>query len=558
MKRLIFLSLLSVMLVGCTITPTIEASQSDSLSQPSTEVTTETPTVTTPTITTPTVTTPTITTPTETPTITTPTETPTITTPSEEPTTGEPSEEPNEPQNGMTSEVVKSEDLKYINTDSNNSMGYFSLPTTGNQKVLVVPVQFSGSPAWSDSMTTRLEKAFFGTQTDIGWESVKTYYNESSSGKLNISGELTDPLVLSITAQSAASSYGGDTVEDYVISSFYSTASTTLLNEYDQDNDGLVDATMFIYSNDYKGSGRGYSDAFWAWVWYLNNPSSSKPTVGTYMWASYEFLNDETNLEIDTHTLIHEFGHVLGLDDYYTYDSNGWDPVGTLEMQSYNTGDQGAYSKLTNGWNDITYINGEKANSGDKIAVEIDTTALKDGDIILINDSWNGHALDEYILVEYYTPQGLNEWATTSENTTYGNMYTESGLRIYHVDARLVKLNSSGRFVSYSDEIYNDSYTYFPGASNSYSWSYLDSPDSYDFKLNHLMQADVTSSSDSDHFENGGTASNSTLYNVGDKFAASSIFFSEGTKFNDGSEVGYSVEMLSKTTNTATVEIEKL
>ena len=63
------------------------------------------------------------------------------------------------------------------------------------------------------------------------------------------------------------------------------------------------------------------------------------------MWVSYDFVNDKyldfyNYNKLDTHTFVHESGHLLGLNDYYCYDTeNTWDPAGVLDMQSYNVGD---------------------------------------------------------------------------------------------------------------------------------------------------------------------------------------------------------------------------
>ncbi len=450
--------------------------------------------------------------------------------------------------------------FKNYTKDTNINIGFNTLDTTGNQKVLVVPVVFEGENDFTDNDIDRLNKSFFGTEADTGWESVKTYYEESSSNRLSLSGEVGATLYLDVSTSFAIANVKNgnvSAVSQYAISDLYKSYSKKTLQDYDLNGDGYVDSVAFIYSNNYD------YDEFWAYVDYTGEyPNEDKPTVCVYMWASYTFLND-SSLKIDTHTYIHEFGHILGLDDYYSYDQNGWDPSGSLEMQSHNVGDQGGYSKVTNGWNDVIYVNGKNSKSGDSINIEIDTTALKDGDLILINDKWNYSTLGEYILIEYYTPAGLNEYSASGVNEDYNIMYTESGLRIYHIDSRVCTIdvsNGFAEFVSYTDEIKNNDnqYYYFVGASNSVNRSYLSDENKGKFKLQQLMQANVTSKHDPNHFENGGMASNDTLYNVGDVFMASDTFFANETKFNSGNNVGYSVEMISKNTTSANVEITKL
>ena len=448
----------------------------------------------------------------------------------------------------------KAETLRYNVKDAQDSMGYYSLNTTGRQKLLVVPVQLRGATQWTSNMLSRLETAFFGTPDETNyWESVSSYYSKSSYEKLTLEGEVIDPIQLNYSV-SQLSSYNrfSDIISDYIVPAFDQQVDNQIKQEYDQDKDSYIDATIFVYSNPYDG------DAFWAWVWYLQdqNASISNPSVGNYMWASYEFMNDSGTNRIDAHTYIHETGHLLGSDDFYS--NEDYDPVGDLEMQSYNVGDMGAFSKFQFGWSTPYVINGSR----DIVELTIGTSSLY-SDAILINDNWNGSSLDEYLLIEYYTPTQNNQ--LDSENSYNGSrMYTKSGLRIYHVDARMAKLRktySGYSFVNYSDEINDDGYVYFPAASNlGKDWTYFDDPSLFEsYKLVSLMQSDVVRGvSGARHFKNNGTASNSTLFDINETFTANDTSFTNGINFNDGSLIGYSVTLISKNDTYATVRIEKI
>lgn len=448
----------------------------------------------------------------------------------------------------------KAETLRYNVKDAQDSMGYYSLNTTGRQKLLVVPVQLRGATEWTSNMLSRLETAFFGTPEETNyWESVSSYYSKSSYEKLTLVGEVIDPIQLNYSV-SQLSSYNrfSDIISDYIVPAFDQQVDNQIKQEYDQDKDSYIDATIFVYSNPYDG------DAYWAWVWYLQdeNASISNPSVGNYMWASYEFMNDSGTNRIDAHTYIHETGHLLGSDDFYS--NEDYDPVGNLEMQSYNVGDMGAFSKFQFGWSTPYVIDGSR----DVVELTIGTSSLY-SDAILINDNWNGSSLDEYLLIEYYTPTQNNQ--LDSENSYNGSrMYTKSGLRIYHVDARMAKLRktySGYSFVSYSDEINDDGFVYFPAASNlGKDWTYFDDPNLFEsYKLVSLMQSDVVRGvSGARHFKNNGTASNSTLFDINETFTANDTSFTNGTNFNDGSLIGYSVTLISKNDTYATVRIEKI
>ena len=448
----------------------------------------------------------------------------------------------------------KAETLRYNVKDAQDSMGYYSLNTTGRQKLLVVPVQLRGATQWTSNMLSRLESAFFGTPDETNyWESVSSYYSKSSYEKLTLEGEVIDPIQLNYSV-SQLSSYNrfSDIISDYIVPAFDQQVNNQIKQEYDQDKDSYIDATIFVYSNPYDG------DAYWAWVWYLQdqNASISNPSVGNYMWASYEFMNDSGTNRIDAHTYIHETGHLLGSDDFYS--NEDYDPVGDLEMQSYNVGDMGAFSKFQFGWSTPYVIDGSR----DVVELTIGTSSLY-SDAILINNNWNGSSLDEYLLIEYYTPIQNNQ--LDSENSYNGSrMYTKSGLRIYHVDARMAKLRktySGYSFVSYSDEINNDGYVYFPAASNlGADWTYFNDKSLFNsYKLVSLMQSDVVRGvSGARHFKNNGTASNSTLFDINETFTANDTSFTNGTNFNDGSLIGYSVTLISKNDTYATVRIEKI
>ena len=66
-----------------------------------------------------------------------------------------------------------------------------ALPSVGNVNVLVVPVNFM-SKNKTQTIWNEINTCFNGTESQTGWESVKTYYQKSSYGKLNLSFTVTD------------------------------------------------------------------------------------------------------------------------------------------------------------------------------------------------------------------------------------------------------------------------------------------------------------------------------------------------------------------------------
>ncbi len=454
----------------------------------------------------------------------------------------------------------KVDSFRFNLQDINASQGAINLPSTGNSKILVVPVELSDGPSWTEAMLDNVNLAFFGKAEETGWQSVKSFYETSSYGKLSLDGEIAPTLKVPYTVLelSALGKKVSGTTADYrpdeiVVPIFEKDDSydTYRLN-HDTNKDGFIDSTVFIYSNPIN-SNLGY----WAWVyWASGKATPERPVVNSYMWASYNFINgtqmqDPSNNrypyaayddKVDAHTIIHESGHLLGLDDYYCYDDeNNWDPSGAIEMHSNNIGDENIYSKMALGWVSPYYV--KTSNLGEKVELTLRSSS-KYGDAIILNDGWNGTPCDEYIVIEYYTPTYLNyKDALTSYAGNGFRMYTTPGFRIYHIDARVAELTNSVRnptFKCYVDDI-DEKGLYVIGASNSSSRSYLASHKE-DFKLVHLLEAGGKNTFiKSATLNMKVTATNETLFKDGDTFKANSEFFYYGDRFNDFSKVGYKI-----------------
>ena len=82
--------------------------------------------------------------------------------------------------------------------------------------------------------------------------------------------------------------------------------------------------------------------------------SQTKPyKANPFSWFSLKFLKDTTTGQhyggvpewgSNTRIIIHEHGHMLGLNDYYDTSYSGRDLVGQWDMQSNNVFDWNAFS----------------------------------------------------------------------------------------------------------------------------------------------------------------------------------------------------------------------
>lgn len=438
---------------------------------------------------------------------------------------------------------------------TNKTSKIMNLNPIGDSNILIVPVQASDGRPWDKKMLANLNTVFFGKAEETGWQSVNSYYKTSSYGKLNIGGEVapTYSSKHSIKELSTNVVDSKNRPDDAIRKEFESTSTYNDLRvKYDTDKDGYIDSIVFVYSNAID-----YTLGYWAWVyWGTSSASLEKPVVNSYMWASYNFICGEQmdqghpyasyGDKVDGHTVIHETGHLLGINDYYCYDEKGWDPSGILEMHSNNIGDENIFSKYSMGWVNPYYVKTDKS-----VTLGLRTSAGY-GDAILINDTWNKSACDEYLLIEYYAPKGLNNQDAMYAYPGNGySMYTQSGFRIYHIDARVVKLNIRGGMEKYVDSL-EEAGSYSLGASNSVSSSKLNEHAS-DYKLCHLLEGGGVNT-----FINGGFANNGTLFTQGKTFVASNAFFVNGKNFNDGTPVGYKLTVGQCTEEIGRITIEKI
>jgi M6 family metalloprotease-like protein len=349
-----------------------------------------------------------------------------------------------------------------------NSYNVNYLPSVGNSKILVVPIDFSGVSGISTSYTfdtTNLEKLntlFFddGTDTSLSYESVASFYKKSSFGKLNLSGAVTSPYKVTSSGYSTLSSINQDTTVKILsdsVKSFIANESIKL-SDFDSNNDGVIDAVWMVYNVKNYSNGKYKNSNMWAYT-FFNQGANNFHKVNTFSWASYDFMLESGASKIDAHTYIHETGHMLGLSDYYDY-SNNCSPTGFVDIMDANIIDHNSYSKLLLGWTKPYIINGD-------CEINLASANYENNCIVVpydgykttkIGSKYSFNPFDEYLLIEFYTPTGLNK---ADSDETYSNNVkglSSNGFRVYHVDNRLIYLTqTSVKWYASSDKLNIDS-----------------------------------------------------------------------------------------------------
>ena len=351
------------------------------------------------------------------------------------------------------------------------------MPNEGDIKTLVIIAGFEDYK-YTDEFKAEIKARMFKDNTegskndkDYPKESLRAYYQRASYGKLNIGGEffeydiphkrswydndakdngqlyedlldawenektsewneiLSDAEAKGTPVPDGAVPYGNTDVERL----------DNYLDEFDHDNDGRIDCVYFLC----PGGNTGWNGQWWAYR------VNSYNTVGNYSVPyviqlvdaiSERGVSGQDNVSDYLETYIHETGHQLGLDDYYTYESNDMNKTRTFAMMHGNNGDQDGFAKMLLGWLDAENIHW--VTSDQEVSLR---SFSENGDVALITlpDEKESHGIySEFILAEYFTKTGndsvtipIYDYEAQKEIGNYP--VPEKGFRFYHIYARL-------------------------------------------------------------------------------------------------------------------------
>ena len=412
-----------------------------------------------------------------------------------------------------------------------HDQGYYldGCPTvSGSEKlnILVIPVEFKDATAESKGYDIeKIERAFNGGEGDTDYYSVREYNYISSYGQLDLNFVVLDSWFRpqqSSTYYAEYTTVVQDTelaIGDQVImnEALQYLAPIMDLAQFDSDGNGTIDGIVMINTLAID-SEVDFQWAYRYWNYYWDNEGNPYEYDGVYandyLWAPYQFLHEDRSTgEYDssltnTYTFIHEFGHLLGADDYYdtAYIEH---PMGGYDIMDAMIADHNPFTKFNYGW----LTSSRLIVAEESVTVTLDAFS-KNGDTIIIANNWAEElgAYQEYYVLMYYTNEGLN----TGE---YG-LFEEEGILVYHVNATL-----------YVDESYGDP-LYDIYNSNTNYWD----PNGYG-TLDNLIEFVTTESGE-------------YVYGVGDSLASDTM--------NDSNEaIAYTFTVDSITSDSATLTFTK-
>ena len=470
---------------------------------------------------------------------------------------------------------------------SNNFYLLSGTPLNGKPKLLIIPIWFTDSNKYisleqREQVKNDIYKCYFGTDKEVGWKSVSSYYKELSQNKVTLDGTVSSWYECGNASNYFYSPDTGANRTTQLVSTatnwYFSNNPSESKQSYDYDGDGYFDGVMLIYASpDYGAMNNNNASNMWAYCFWTQQAAgtATNPVPNVFFWASYDFMygasgldsgsrigtygsGDTSNCHLDTHTFIHEMGHVFGLEDYYDY-SNQYIPAGGFSMQDYNVGSHDPYSVMAFGWADPVIP---------KSTCSLSLKPFQEShDLILLSSSPNSvvSPFDEYLLLEYYTPSGLNSFDV---NNQYARKYPQgsvkSGIRLWHVDGRLLCATSrdeSAR-ISMASSITKGKY-YTHAMSNTYfnendedSQAYI-SPLGKQYADYNILQL-IRNSRTDDYYAGD-------FFNEGSLFLANSSFnmknykkqFVEGERMNDGSSLGWTFKVNKITSNEAIVTVTR-
>ncbi len=375
--------------------------------------------------------------------------------------------------------------------------------SSGNRKFLTILVQFSDKSFTSASP----QGGFFNLLNQDGYAvngatgSAWNYFWENSSDTFDPQFDVVGPVTLSHDmAYYGANVTDEDDNEDDIRPREMVVEAVDLadqlgvdFSQYDNDGDGYID-NIFIYYAGYNEAEGGPDDSVWPHAWSIYNQRTVDGVkTGSYACSS-ELRGNSGSTMAGIGTFCHEFGHVIGLPDFYDtdYEDNGEARgLGSFALMSHgNYNNEGRTPPYLNsmerdllGWfdNDPGVIDEEGDYSLGPVT----------GNVCYVSETANE---GEIFLYEYRKQTG---W----------DAYIPSGLLIYHIDrsdnmvdgktaaARWNDWDGINAYASHQcfdlveavypeSAVQNNAQVPFPGSTNNTSFTGASSPAAVDYAGN--------------------------------------------------------------------------
>lgn len=239
-------------------------------------------------------------------------------------------------------------------------------PTMGNQKALVILVQFTDRKFSVDDPLNAFDNMINqpGYSKNGGTGSARDFFIENSDGQYLPEFDVFGP----VTLANKMSYYGGNDrndndqrPEEMVIEACKQLDSSINFADYDRDKDGFVDNVYVFYAG-YGEADGGPKESVWPHAWEIYGGANKTLILDGVQINRYACSNEldggsGTNMT-GIGTICHEFSHVLGLPDLYAtsytsaFTPDAWS---LMDLGSYNNDGRtppymSAYERYALGW----------------------------------------------------------------------------------------------------------------------------------------------------------------------------------------------------------------
>ena len=303
------------------------------------------------------------------------------------------------------------------------------LPT----KALVILVGYSDLPFENSKSSFNNMMNQAGYAENGGTGSVKDYFRDNSKGKFNPDFDVVGPIALSGTMEyygrKITGNQVGQNVQKMVVEACQKAYDQGVnFSQYDCDNDGYVD-NVFIYFAGHNPAEGGPDDNVWphqSSVAGVSGTEFNGVRIGSYACASEYKGASGTNMA-GIGNFCHEFGHVLGLPDFYDtdgkYDAPGFYlSLALMDGGNYNNNGRTppAFTgpeRYLMGWQDnLVYLDGNQSLTVKPVA---------NNEIYMLRTNNDG----EFFMLDNRQQTGWDKYISREGDAD------AHGLVIYHLDS---------------------------------------------------------------------------------------------------------------------------
>lgn len=321
------------------------------------------------------------------------------------------------------------------------------VPSLGSRRIPIILVEFK-------------DKKFNNTREDIidamltGDESVGQYFRDQSNGLYQPEFEVYGIYTLSQNRAYYGGNVGGnDKGLGYMVTEACQKAAADGVSfaPYDTNNDDYCDVVIVIYAGVGEAQASwNYPEAIWPCNWSLSaasyygmggngafRPNNGDPLVDNFAVFNELYGSNDNGTTIDgIGTFTHEFGHCLGLPDFYDtgngnhYGLGDWDIMcmGCYNNDGFTPPGYSGYEKVFMGW--IEYItpqpgtyytlpvfNQKNAETDKALCI---TSDINPNEFFVVENrrkqGWDRYAPGEGIMITHVTYSADRWWANTPNN----------------------------------------------------------------------------------------------------------------------------------------------